>query len=88
MCAGPVVSPACRIAATVCFEPETDFLQFRSCCWSRADSCYRQLVFLELRNMSDAKSVSDHWGTGDVFLRILDAMKAAGINPETVTIEH
>ena len=38
--------------------------------------------------MSDAQSISDHWGTGDVFARIMEAMQAAGINPDTVTIEQ
>ena len=38
--------------------------------------------------MSDEKTISDHWGTGDVYSRIIDAMKAAGIDPETVTIEQ
>lgn len=38
--------------------------------------------------MADAQSISDHWGTGDVFAKILDAMRLAGIDPETVTIEQ
>ena len=38
--------------------------------------------------MSDAQSISDHWGTGDVFARIMEAMQAAGINPDTVTVEQ
>lgn len=38
--------------------------------------------------MASGKSISDHWGTGDVFSRIVDAMKAAGIDPETVTVEQ
>ncbi|WP_027233680.1 class I SAM-dependent methyltransferase [Leisingera caerulea] len=38
--------------------------------------------------MTDAQSISDHWGTGDVFAKILDAMRSAGIDPETVTIEQ
>ncbi|UWQ92106.1 methyltransferase domain-containing protein [Rhodobacteraceae bacterium M382] len=38
--------------------------------------------------MHDSKSVSDHWGTGDVYSRIVDAMHAAGIDPETVTVEQ
>ena len=37
--------------------------------------------------MSD-KSISDHWGSGDVYGRIIDAMKAASIDPDTVTIEQ
>lgn len=38
--------------------------------------------------MSDTQSIADHWGTGDVFSRILEAMKAAGMDPEAVTIEQ
>ena len=38
--------------------------------------------------MADTRSISDHWGTGDVFARILDAMKRAGIDPDTVTVEQ
>lgn len=38
--------------------------------------------------MSDAQSIADHWGTGDVFARILDAMTAEGLDPATVTIEQ
>ncbi len=38
--------------------------------------------------MSDARSISDHWGTGDVFARILDAMKTAGIDPEKLTVQQ
>lgn len=37
--------------------------------------------------MADAQDISDHWGKGDVFGRILEAMQRAGIDPETVTIE-
>lgn len=33
-------------------------------------------------------SISDHWGTGDVYSRIVAAMEAAGIDPETVTVEQ
>lgn len=36
--------------------------------------------------MADSQSISDHWGSGDVFSMVLDAMKAAGIDPATVTI--
>jgi SAM-dependent methyltransferase len=47
---------------------------------------------IALRNggqgMINARSISDHWGTGDVYSRIIDAMKAAGIDPETVTVEQ
>lgn len=38
--------------------------------------------------MNDGKSVSDHWGTGDVYSRIINAMKTAEIDPETVTVEQ
>ncbi|MCQ2004478.1 class I SAM-dependent methyltransferase [Rhizobium sp. NRK18] len=33
-------------------------------------------------------SISEHWGSGDVYGRIIDAMKASSISPETVTIEQ
>lgn len=36
--------------------------------------------------MADSQSISDHWGRGDVFSTVLDAMKAAGIDPAKVTI--
>lgn len=38
--------------------------------------------------MADKGLISDHWGTGDVLTRILDGMKAAGIDPDTVTVEQ
>ncbi len=38
--------------------------------------------------MTDEQSISDHWGTGDVYFRIIEAMKAAGIDPDTVTVEQ
>jgi len=38
--------------------------------------------------MTDAQSISDHWGTGDVYARIMNAMRAASILPETVTVEQ
>lgn len=38
--------------------------------------------------MSDAQSISEHWGRGDIYSRILEAMELAGIKPETVTIEQ
>jgi ubiquinone/menaquinone biosynthesis C-methylase UbiE len=38
--------------------------------------------------MTDGQSISDHWGTGDVFAKIVDAMILAGIDPETATIEQ
>lgn len=31
--------------------------------------------------MTNAQSVSDHWGKGDVYARVLEAMKLAGIAP-------
>jgi SAM-dependent methyltransferase len=34
------------------------------------------------------KSISDHWATGDVYARILEAMKAASLSPDTVTVEQ
>ena len=39
-------------------------------------------------DMTGGRTISDHWGTGDVFSRIVEAMKAAGIDPETVTVEE
>jgi ubiquinone/menaquinone biosynthesis C-methylase UbiE len=38
--------------------------------------------------MSEEQSISDHWGTGDVYSKIIETMKAAGIDPETVTVEQ
>ena len=38
--------------------------------------------------MSEERSISDHWGTGDVYSKIIETMKAAGIDPETVTVEQ
>jgi SAM-dependent methyltransferase len=38
--------------------------------------------------MADAKSISDHWATGDVYVRILEAMKAASLSPDTATVEQ
>lgn len=38
--------------------------------------------------MAEVQAISDHWGKGDVFGRILEAMERAGIEPETVTIEE
>ncbi|MCR9109942.1 class I SAM-dependent methyltransferase [Marivita sp. XM-24bin2] len=38
--------------------------------------------------MTDAQAISDHWGTGDVYARILETMKLAGIDPKTVTVEQ
>jgi len=38
--------------------------------------------------MTDEQSISDHWGTGDVFGRIMKAMDAASISPDAVTVEQ
>jgi SAM-dependent methyltransferase len=38
--------------------------------------------------MTDAKTISDHWGTGDVYARIMEAMKVASLSPDTVTVEQ
>ncbi|MEX5576811.1 class I SAM-dependent methyltransferase [Pseudophaeobacter sp. A-200-2] len=38
--------------------------------------------------MTDAQSISDHWGKGDVFSRLLDTMKLAGIDPHSLTVEQ
>ena len=38
--------------------------------------------------MTDARSISEHWGTGDVFSRIMAAMKNAGIDRSHVTVEQ
>ena len=38
--------------------------------------------------MTEAQSISDHWGKGDVYSRILEAMQIAGIDPKTATIEQ
>ena len=32
--------------------------------------------------------IAGHWGRGDVYARVLEAMKAASIAPETVTVEQ
>lgn len=37
--------------------------------------------------MSDPRSLSDHWASGDVYARILAAMQAAGLSPESATVE-
>lgn len=37
--------------------------------------------------MTDAKSVSDHWASDDVFARISAAMRSAGLTPESTTVE-
>ncbi len=33
-------------------------------------------------------NIADHWGQGDVYGKIIDAMRAAGISPDTVTVEQ
>lgn len=38
--------------------------------------------------MTDRHSISDHWGTGDVYARIIAAMEAASIAPDKVTVEQ
>ena len=38
--------------------------------------------------MTDAKAISAHWGIGDVYARIVEAMKAASLSPESVTVEQ
>jgi SAM-dependent methyltransferase len=38
--------------------------------------------------MATAQSISDHWATGDVYGRIMKAMEAASISPDTVTVEQ
>ncbi len=38
--------------------------------------------------MTDSGSISDHWSKGDVYARILTAMEAALIDPDTVTVEQ
>jgi SAM-dependent methyltransferase len=37
--------------------------------------------------MAESRSVADHWGTGDVLARILEAMSVAGIPVEGLTVE-
>ncbi|MCV2890639.1 class I SAM-dependent methyltransferase [Ruegeria aquimaris] len=38
--------------------------------------------------MTKAQEISDHWGKGDVYSRILETMQLAGIDPNTLTIEQ
>lgn len=38
--------------------------------------------------MADDRSIADHWGEGDVFGRILDAVRAAGLSPDTLTVDQ
>jgi SAM-dependent methyltransferase len=37
--------------------------------------------------MTDGKSISDHWATGDVYARIMEAISAASLSPDTITLE-
>lgn len=37
--------------------------------------------------MTNLQSIAEHWGTGDVFSRILEAMSAASISAESLTVE-
>lgn len=37
--------------------------------------------------MADSGNISDHWGTGDVYARVVAAMEAAGIDPSHATVE-
>jgi SAM-dependent methyltransferase len=56
------------------------------CSWSRKRGSLP--LKLESGVMTEAQSISDHWGTGDVYARIIEAMRAAGIDPDTVTSEQ
>lgn len=38
--------------------------------------------------MEAPRSISEHWGTGDVYARILEAMEEASISPDAVTVEQ
>ena len=38
--------------------------------------------------MAHEPGISDHWGTGDVYGRIVEAMKAVGLSPDSVTVEQ
>ncbi|WP_417208270.1 class I SAM-dependent methyltransferase [Antarctobacter sp.] len=38
--------------------------------------------------MTNAQAISDHWGKGDVYARILEKMALAGLDPATVTVEQ
>jgi ubiquinone/menaquinone biosynthesis C-methylase UbiE len=38
--------------------------------------------------MTGSQSISEHWGTGDVYARIIKVMEAASISPEAVTVEQ
>jgi ubiquinone/menaquinone biosynthesis C-methylase UbiE len=38
--------------------------------------------------MTDGKSISDHWATGDVYARIMEAISAASLSPDAITLEE
>ncbi len=38
--------------------------------------------------MAEAREIAEHWGTGDVFSRIMTAMQDAGIDPSRVSVEQ
>jgi ubiquinone/menaquinone biosynthesis C-methylase UbiE len=38
--------------------------------------------------MTDGKSISYHWATGDVYARIMEAISAASLSPDTITLEE
>jgi hypothetical protein len=38
--------------------------------------------------MTHSKSISEHWGSGDVYAKIIKAMEAESISPDTVTVEQ
>lgn len=37
--------------------------------------------------MAESDTISDHWGKGDVYARVVEAMEVAGIDPATATVE-
>lgn len=37
--------------------------------------------------MTEKTSIADHWGSGDIFARIMTAMAEAGMRPEDATVE-
>lgn len=37
--------------------------------------------------MADGRSIAQHWATGDVFARIVAAMRKAGLDPDHVSVE-
>jgi SAM-dependent methyltransferase len=72
-------------AANARFEPEADVNLMRIS-FIKSETLYDRRG--GGNGMSDTQSISEHWGTGDVYSRILDAMQAVGINPETVTVDQ